>query len=260
MANTLNTWGNTPANTVNRAQVIKLCSDLINRSRGDINQSPWHTGPNFPNNIVGPFPFNFPLELANITGNTALRNEEAKTWTAGLVLTSPWQGIMSNASLAIDWYQIKIKDAIAPTDPFSVYSKCLNHDGSNPTYDVNNDYCKLISRDQDGYRATVDTPYFNLGGIETSGIDLQFNWNIPIGAGHLNLNSVINFLDYYRDQVSPADAFIDSTGTLGQGRPVRLQDLHHGKRTRKGNGAPACGIVSCRASKTLPMPPTPIPR
>ncbi len=43
MANTLNTWGNTPANTVNRAQVIKLCSDIINRSRGDINQSPWHT-------------------------------------------------------------------------------------------------------------------------------------------------------------------------------------------------------------------------
>jgi iron complex outermembrane recepter protein len=217
MANTLNTWGNTAANTVNRAQVIKLCSDIINRSRGDINQSPWHTLPNFPNNIVGPFPFNFPLELANITGNTALLNEEANTWTAGLVLTSPWEGIMSNASLSIDWYQIKIKDAIAPTDAWSVYSKCLNHDGSNPTYDVNNDYCKLITRDTDGYRATVDTPYFNRGGIETSGIDLQFNWNIPIGAGHLNLNSVINFLDYYRDQVSPADPFVDSTGTLARG-------------------------------------------
>jgi iron complex outermembrane recepter protein len=217
MANTLNTWGNTAANTVNRAQVIKLCSDLINRSRGDINQSPWHTGPNFPNNIVGPFPFNFPLELANITGNTSLSNEEAKTWTAGLVLTSPFEGAFSNASLAIDWYQVKIKDAIAPTDAWSVYSKCLNHDGSNPTYDVNNDYCKLISRDRDGYRATVDTPYFNLGGIETSGIDVQFNWNIPIGPGHLNLNSVINFLDYYRDQVSPADPFVDSTGTLARG-------------------------------------------
>jgi outer membrane receptor protein involved in Fe transport len=218
MANTLNNWGNTPLNTVNRAQVIQLCSDLINRSRGDVNQSPWHTGPNFPNNIVGPFNFNFPLELANITGNTALRNEEAKTWTAGLVLTSPFEGVMSNASLAIDWYQVKIKDAIAPTDAFSVYAKCLNRDGvSNAAYDVNNTYCKLISRDNDGYRATVDTPYFNLGGLQTSGIDVQFNWNIAMGEGHLNINSVLNFLDYYRDQVSPADAFIEAKGTFRAG-------------------------------------------
>jgi len=221
MVNTTNTtWGNHPGNSTNRAQVIQLCSDIINRSRGDVNLSPWHVNPvpGFPNNIVGPFPFNFPLELANITGNEDLRNEEAKTWTAGLVLTSPFDGLFSNASLAIDWYQVKITDAIAPTDAFSVYAKCLNRDGaSNPTYDVDNIYCSLITRDADGYRATVDTPYFNLGGIETSGIDVQFNWTFGVGPGRINANIVANFLDYYRDQVSPEDAFIDSTGTFRSG-------------------------------------------
>ncbi len=148
MANTTNTtWGNHPGNTTNRAQVIQLCSDIINRSRGDVNQSPWHTGANFPNNIVGPFPFNFPVELANITGNTELRNEEGETWTAGVVFASPFDGLFSNASLSVDWYQVKIKDAIAPTNAFSVYEKCLNRDGSNPSYDVNNDNCRLIVRD-----------------------------------------------------------------------------------------------------------------
>ncbi|MEY2853470.1 MAG: hypothetical protein RL030_602, partial [Pseudomonadota bacterium] len=78
MANTTNAWGNTPLNTTNRNQVIALCSQLINNSLGTTNASPWHTLPNYPNNIVGPFPFNFPLELANITGNTELRNEEAE--------------------------------------------------------------------------------------------------------------------------------------------------------------------------------------
>ncbi len=68
-----------------------------------------------------------------------------KTWTAGVVFKSPFEGIMSNATLAVDWYQVKIKDAIAPTNAWSVYAKCLNQDGSNPTYDVNNDYCKLIT-------------------------------------------------------------------------------------------------------------------
>lgn len=217
MANTSNAWGNTPLNTTNRQQVINLCSALINRSRGDVNQSPWHTLPNYPNNIVGPFPFPFALELANITGNEDLRNEEAKTWTVGVVFTSPFEGLFSRATLAIDWYKIDIKDAIAPTDAWSVYAKCLNQDGSNPSYDVDNTYCRLITRDNDGYRATVDTPYFNLGGIQTSGIDVQFNWSFPLLKGNLNVNSVVNFLDYYRDQVSPTDAFIDSTGTFRSG-------------------------------------------
>ncbi len=218
LANTLNNWGNTPNNTTNRAQVIALCSALINRSRGDVNQSPWHTLPLYPNNIVGPFPnAPFQLELANITGNPALRNEEAKTWTLGAVFKSPFEGIFSNATLAIDWYKVGIKDAIAPTNPLSVYQKCFNVDGGNPTYDVNDNYCKLITRDSDGYRATVDTPYSNLGGIQTSGIDVQFNWAFPLLAGRLNVNSVVSFLDYYRDQVSPADAFIESTGTFRSG-------------------------------------------
>ena len=216
MANTTNTWGNTPLNTTNRAQVIALCSELINRSLGTTNTSPWHTGPNFPNNIVGPFPFNFPLELANITGNADLRNEEAKTWTAGVVFTSPFEGIFANASLAVDWYQVKITDAIAPTNAFSVYAKCLNQDGSNPTYAFN-DYCQLITRDSDGYRATVNTPYFNLGGIQTSGVDVQLNWALPVLGGRLNINSVVNFLGKYKDQVSPTDPFINSTGTLRSG-------------------------------------------
>jgi iron complex outermembrane recepter protein len=215
MANTTNTWGNTPLNTTNRAQVISLCSQLINRSLGTTNASPWHTLPNYPNNIVGPFPFNFPLELANITGNVDLRNEEAKTWTAGVVFTLPFDGA-SSATLAVDWYQVKITDAIAPTNAWSVYAKCLNQDGSNPSYDFN-EYCQLITRDADGYRATVNTPYFNLGGIETAGIDVQFNWSLPVGPGRLGINAVVNFLDYYRDQVSPTDPFIDSTGTLRSG-------------------------------------------
>ncbi|HXR51201.1 MAG TPA: TonB-dependent receptor, partial [Steroidobacteraceae bacterium] len=133
MANSTNKWGNVAANTVNRQQVINLCSAIINRSRGDVNQSPWHTLPNYPNNIVGPFAFNFPLELANISGNKDLRNEEAKTWTAGVVFTSPFEGLFSRATLAIDWYKVDIADAIAPTSPWSVYAKCLNQDGSNPS-------------------------------------------------------------------------------------------------------------------------------
>src|SRR5690606_11371399 len=74
LRNTNNTtWGNHPDNP-NRAQVLALCSELINRSTGGNNQSPWHTAPNYPDAIVGPFPTLFQFELANVTGNPNLRN------------------------------------------------------------------------------------------------------------------------------------------------------------------------------------------
>jgi outer membrane receptor protein involved in Fe transport len=215
MANTTNPWGNVPANP-DRAKVIELCSQIINRSTGGNNSSPWHTAPNFPNAIVGPFPFLFQFELANITGNQTLQNEEADTYTLGLVLNSPFTGLFENATLAIDWYQVEIADAIAPTDSLSVYSKCLNGDGSNPSYTLN-EYCGLITRDNDGYRATVDTPYFNLGSIETAGVDVQFNWGFDAMGGLVNVNSVLNFLDYYRDQQAPTAPFVDATGTFRNG-------------------------------------------
>src|SRR5690606_14514665 len=89
------TWGNHPDNP-NRAQVLALCSELINRSTGGNNQSPWDTAPNYPDAIVGPFPTLFQFELANVTGNPNLRNEEADTYTFGVVLNSPFSGALQN--------------------------------------------------------------------------------------------------------------------------------------------------------------------
>jgi outer membrane receptor protein involved in Fe transport len=210
LTNTLNTWGNLPSNP-NQAQVVALCN-LINEKSGYAN-TPYKQNPNA---IVGPFAFNFPLELAISSGNPDLRSEEAETWTLGFVLASPFEGVFERATLAVDWYQIEIADAIAIGDSWSVYAKCFNQDGSNPSY-AYVEACTLIARDQDGYRATVVTPYENLGGIETSGIDVQLNWGFDAFGGSLNLNSVVNFLDYYRDQQATKDPWIDRTGTLSGG-------------------------------------------
>jgi iron complex outermembrane recepter protein len=208
LVNTLNTWGNLPSNP-NQAKVVALCK-AINTASGFPN-APYNADPT---KIYGPFAFNFPLELAIASGNPNLKNEEAKTKTLGVVLRSPFEGILDRVSLSIDWYQIKIKDAIAQGDSRSVYADCLNADGlSNPSY-AYIDSCKLIARDQDGYRATVITPYLNLGGIETSGVDAQINWPFNALGGKWNFNTVVNFLSYFRDQQTNASPVIDRTGTL----------------------------------------------
>lgn len=210
LSNTLNTWGNLASNP-NRAKVVALCN-IINEKSGFPN-TPYK---NNPNAIVGPFANTFQFELAIQSGNPNLRNEEADTWTLGFVYNSPFEGLFERATLAVDWYKIEITDAIAIGDSWSVYAKCFNQDGSNPSYAYIPE-CELIARDQDGYRATVVTPYKNLGGIETAGIDVQFNWGFDALGGAMNFSSVVNFLDYYRDKQSATAPWIDATGTLSRG-------------------------------------------
>jgi len=45
-------------------------------------------------------------------GNPDLKEETADTFTLGLVLDSPWDGAFANLHASVDYYSIKLKDAI----------------------------------------------------------------------------------------------------------------------------------------------------
>jgi outer membrane receptor protein involved in Fe transport len=179
-----------------------------------------------PNGYVGPFGF-FTLEIENLSGNPNLKPEEARTWTAGAVFKSPWDGALANFTASIDWYRIGVSGAIAPISSLTTYQQCLNADGhSNPDYLLNDPggFCKLITRDRvSGDRLRVDAPYLNLGGIETSGIDAQFTWRAALAdmglasvPGSLALNLAVNYLDSYKTQANPGAPFLEAAGTLAQ--------------------------------------------
>ncbi len=75
-------------------------------------------------------------------GNPNLSSEKAKTWTAGVVLKSPFEmEALSRATLSVDWYQIHIGDAISTASTPYVYQVCFNAFGTNPTYDPTNAFC-----------------------------------------------------------------------------------------------------------------------
>jgi outer membrane receptor protein involved in Fe transport len=128
-------------------------------------------------------------------------------------------------SAAIDYYRIRIADAISPLPSTTVYENCFNVNGSsNPNYDVNNAYCKLIKRDGvTGGRVSADAPYSNLGAIRTSGLDVQFNWRSDLSdlglqsvPGALSLGLSVNYLFSYKTQSVPGSVFIENEGTLAQ--------------------------------------------
>lgn len=154
-------------------------------------------------------------------GNLALNPEKADTYSAGVVLTPRFLGsIFSRFSLSVDYYNIRIKDAIGNiTGPLAV-QRCFNADGSNPGYDQANAFCGLISRlSGNGQIDNVITPRLNLGGYRTSGIDIAANWPIPLrdlslGSGTLTLATDVSYLDSFKIQTLPGAPFLDYAGTI----------------------------------------------
>ena len=161
------------------------------------------------------------VAIASATsGSTALTPETADTITAGAVLTapidSPW---LSGLSLSVDFYDIRIKDVISQVSAVTTLNKCYNLDGSNPNYDASNAFCTLIARDATGGISLVQTPYLNLGGLRTRGIDLQADWRLNLPdtfglPGRFHLNVAVNFLKHYRVQILPGAPFVEYAGTI----------------------------------------------
>jgi iron complex outermembrane receptor protein len=216
---TLAPWGNIAANP-NRDRVQALCSALNGTGTSVFDADP--------NGFIGGNNGFFPLELENRRGNETLESEEASTITIGAVFRSPFEGaVLSNLTAAIDYYSIEIEDAISPLPATTVYENCFNVNGtSNPDYSLNDPggFCALIKRDGvTGGRVSVDAPYFNLGAIETSGIDLQLNWRaafedmgIQSVPGAVSLGLTVNYLMKYDTQSIPGGPFIENEGTLAQ--------------------------------------------
>ncbi len=223
---TLYAGGNVPGNP-NRAKVIDLCRAIIgNNTSGFDTQTYSITG------IAGPEGFHrqnppfFPLELALQAGNPNVAPEVGETYTFGFVLSEP-MGI-ENLNITADYYDIEITDAISPLLVSTVYEHCFNLEGNNdnPNYELSNSWCQMIRRNPiTGDREEVDTPFYNLGTLKTTGFDVTASWATEVGPGVLSASSTMNFLDNFEYQTTPGGSIVDATGTLDQGGMYEFQAL-----------------------------------
>jgi len=100
-------------------------------------------------------------------------------------------------------------------------SKCFNLDGSNPGYSPTNQFCQLLDRDPaTGQLVLIHTPYENLGGLKTDGIDMQFNWAFDLAdihglrvPGTLAIGSGIGYNRNQEVQTLPGTAWAEYSGT-----------------------------------------------
>ena len=85
----------------------------------------------------------------------------------------------------------------------------------NPTFDVNSPFCQGFNRSAVGAIGDVQRTFFNNGRFQTSGVDLQVNWNFDAGPGQLSVNSLLNVLIDLESAELATDPLTDFAGTFG---------------------------------------------
>lgn len=155
-------------------------------------------------------------------GNPDLKSEEGKTWTVGTVLRSPFEhALLRNMTATMDFYKATIDQNIGLLRAQDVLDACFNSAGQNPTYSLDDlgQNCAKIQRDPfGGGLSRVVTPYANLGGLETRGLDLSFNWSgrlndmhLPL-AGRISLSAQGTRVFHYISQTTPGSAPVENVG------------------------------------------------
>jgi outer membrane receptor protein involved in Fe transport len=165
-------------------------------------------------------------------GNPNLTEETANTFTAGLVLSSPWSGAFEKLQASIDYYQINLDNAIFTIPAGEITLLCYGYAGNNPTADANDASCRALNRVTDSRGNPSDgSPWVpsqgtaNVSELNTSGIDLQVDWGLDLGgAGHLDFNVMANWLEKWQITYLPGIAPIEYAGTIGDTVGAALPD------------------------------------
>ena len=141
---------------------------------------------------------------ANVSsgGNPNVKPENADTFTVGGVYQPSF---FRGFSVTVDYYKIKITNAITTPTPGDDIGACFN------ALSATNPACLVIRRDPvtgrlDGDPATtfgLFSPLSNLGKIATDGIDLTANYSRDVGFAKLGLSLLANYTFSNKFQATP---------------------------------------------------------
>jgi outer membrane receptor protein involved in Fe transport len=151
-------------------------------------------------------------------GNTNLKQETAKTITAGIVWTPEFA---PRFSLSVDWFDIKINDAIALVPRQFIIDQCVTSLGTSSL-------CSFITREggaplrprSPGTIWQVNSGPVNSASIETAGVDVAARWAHTFDNGHVfNASLAYTYLDKLTLQPLAGEPVQDNKGQLnGDGR------------------------------------------
>jgi iron complex outermembrane receptor protein len=82
-------------------------------------------------------------------------------------------------------------------------------------------YGSRIHRNAAGFITFIDTPVENLGGLRTSGWDLDVKASWPVAAGKFGVQFTGTYISRWERQSGPNAAYVSYLGTAGDGGTVQ---------------------------------------
>ncbi len=148
-----------------------------------------------------------------IGGNTNLQPEIATTKTVGVVIQPSF---FSKLAITVDYFDIKVKNAIRSFGPDAVLQDCAT---ATATYTPAS--CSLVHRDAAGSLWLTPGGYVsnlpnNVGELQTKGIEVGASYSIGLGSlGKLSLNMQGTYLDQYGIKNGLPNGSYDCAGYYG---------------------------------------------
>lgn len=102
------------------------------------------------------------------SGNPSVKPEKADTFNAGVIVQPSF---IPGLSASVDYWNIKIKDAISTPGYATFINRC---------YEGIQSYCQYVERDAAGYIKYVYSQPVNIAKTVTRGIDLDVTYRLPI--------------------------------------------------------------------------------
>lgn len=178
-----------------------------------------------PQSQIGTYTYAFTSAPIVTEGSLSVKPEKADTYTLGGVYTPDLDmAVLKHLQLSVDYFRIRIADAIGTSGYEYVIDSCYNVNGANPTYSASNAACELIDRNFGGTPGgsfRIAQPTQNLGGLLSSGIDAELDWSLPLeelglgaSSGRVSLNSTVSWTQHYKIQQIPGEPWLEYAGTV----------------------------------------------
>jgi iron complex outermembrane receptor protein len=143
------------------------------------------------------------------SGNPSLKEETARTWTAGAVLRPRF---LPGLTVSADWYNIRLRDAISVADANTIANLCVDQ----PTID--NVYCAAIRRRQGtGYINGYTVQPQNVARFATAGLDLNVSYVLrTAAAGTFDIRFVGGYLNKLEQIATPGAQIEDQVDQINR--------------------------------------------
>ncbi|WP_172439781.1 TonB-dependent receptor domain-containing protein [Pseudoalteromonas piscicida] len=140
-----------------------------------------------------------------IGGSVDVKEETSDSYSLGAI----WQ-ITDNFSMTVDYYDITVEDAISTTSRTTVLNRCFDVAAANfdPSCGGN------AKRDVNGALFEVNSGTSNENNLYTTGVDIEFNYNLETEFGDFNAQLLWNHISKFDEEGIESGDVVERAGEI----------------------------------------------